>query len=367
MRLPELKIGRVRSRYPIIQGGMGVGISGAKLSSAVSEAGGIGIIASVAMGLYSRHFNGPSSYREANMKALAEDLEKAFESSSLGNIGTNCMVALTDYENMIRTSLENGAKIIISGAGLPLKLPEYAKEFPAVALVPIVSSAKAASLIFRRWENRYGRIPDGFVVETPNSAGGHLGAGFADVEKKEYSLEAVIPAIKELLLGTLGVDIPVIGAGGIWDRDDILRMFALGADGVQMATRFVCTEECDAPMEFKEKYLQADEENVVLLKSPVGLPGRGIKNEFVRKVESGESVHDGTCMVNCLVKCSYRDELKGFCIARALLEAKLGNVEEGIVFAGSNANRCERIVTVREIFNELTGEEGKPEGQRDGK
>ncbi len=357
MSLPELKIGKIRSKYPIIQGGMGVGISTYGLSSAVSEAGGIGIIASVALGLNSRHYNGPGSYREANMKALGEILDRALSLSSVGNIGTNCMVAITDYENMVRTSLEKGAKLIISGAGLPLQLPGYARDFPGVALVPLVSSVKAAALIYRRWEKKYGRVPDGFVVETPNDAGGHLGASFGEVGKDDYSLERVVPALKEMLLNDFGNDIPVIAAGGIWDRGDIDKILSLGADGVQMATRFVCTEECDAPIEFKRMYLKAHKDDVVLIKSPVGLPGRAIRNEFVEKIENDTLESDGKCFVNCLVKCSYRDAGEEFCIARALVNARMGHTREGIVFAGSNAKKCDEIITVKQLFRELTGEE----------
>ncbi len=357
MSLPELKIGKVRSKYPIIQGGMGIGISRSRLSSAVSEAGGIGIVASVALGIHSKHYNGPGSYREANMRALGDELERAFDLTSLGNVGTNCMVALTDYENMVRTSMEKGARLIISGAGLPLKLPEYGRDYPDVALVPIVSSVKAAVLIFRKWEKSYGRVPDGYVVETPNSAGGHLGANFEQVGKESYSLERVIPGIKEIFLGEVGIDIPVIAAGGIWDREDILKMLSFGADGVQMATRFVCTEECDAPFSFKSMYLNAEKGDVVLVKSPVGLPGRAIQNEFVRLAEKGKVNTDGKCTYNCLARCSFRDAKEGFCIARALVNSQKGLTEEGIVFAGSNAMKCDEIISVKQLFRELTGEE----------
>jgi nitronate monooxygenase len=258
---------------------------------------------------------------------------------------------------MVLTSLEKGAKLIISGAGLPLKLPEYGKDFPDVALVPLVSSVKAAALVYRRWEKKYGRIPDGLVVETPNYAGGHLGATHEEVGKDDYSLESVIPSLKEMIVNEFGVDIPIIAAGGIWDREDIMRMFSLGADGVQMATRFVCTEECDAPPAFKGVYLNADKSDVVLVKSPVGLPGRAIRNEFVRMVEEGKINTDGKCTYNCLVRCSYRDAKKGFCIATALVNSEKGNTEEGIIFAGSNALKCNEIISVKQLFRELTGEE----------
>ena len=358
MPLPRLKIGQVESEYPIIQGGMGVGVSGGRLSAAVSEAGGIGIIATVAWGLNSKYFRGPSSYREANRLALSDELRHAFAASRIGNIGTNCMVAITDYESMVRTSLEGGAKIIISGAGLPLMLPSYAADFPSAALVPIVSTAKAAVLIVRRWERTHKRIPDALVVETPNTAGGHLGASYEDVGREELSLEVVVPQLKEMLRTELGMDLPVIAAGGVWDRADIERMLALGADGVQMATRFVCTEECDAPLAFKEVYIASSEEDVGLVRSPVGLPGRGVRTAFVRCLERGEYAEDEGCFVHCLQKCSYREAGTGFCIAKALQRSKAGDKNRGLFFSGSNAYRCKSITTVRRIFQELTAEDG---------
>lgn len=357
MSLPPLKIGSVTSRFPIIQGGMGVGISRSRLSAAVSEAGGIGVIASVALGINSPFYHGPASYREANMKALGSDITDALARSPVGNIGTNCMVAITDFENMVRTSLEKGAKLIISGAGLPMKLPEFAKDFPEVALVPIVSSVKAAKLIYKRWVKRHGKVPDGFVVETPNYAGGHLGAVHSEVGKEEYLLERVIPDLKEYIVKVIKEKIPIIAAGGIWDRKDIDGMMSLGADGVQMSTRFVCTVECDAPDSFKQAYLDAGEDDVVLVKSPVGLPGRGVRNPFVRQLEEGTHNGDGKCFVNCLIHCSYRDRGEGFCIAKSLAESQRGDAVGGLIFSGSNVPRCTEITTVKEIFQELTGED----------
>ncbi len=356
LSLPSLKIGQITAKYPIIQGGMGVGISGARLAAAVSEGGGIGVIAAVALGVTSPHFRRPSDYFEANKKALRDEIRRAFSLTKKGNIGVNCMVAVTDYEAMVRVSLEEGVKLIISGAGLPLSLPEYAKDYPDAALVPIVSSVKAAEIIIKRWEKKYGRVPDGFVVEAPSTAGGHLGAVHEEVDKEEYTLEYVIPRLKEILTGKYGLDIPVIAAGGIWDAADIRRMLSMGADGVQMATRFVCTFECDAPDSFKEMYLRADESDVVLIKSPVGLPGRGVRNPFVDNIEGGAGEKNG-CFVNCLVRCSFRESGEGFCIARALIKAKEGKVEEGLVFAGKNVSRCDEILTVEELMKKLVAEE----------
>ncbi|RMG60417.1 MAG: nitronate monooxygenase [Deltaproteobacteria bacterium] len=363
MPLPELHIGGLKAPIPIIQGGMGVGISGARLASAVSNAGGIGVIAAVALGITSPYFKKPSDYFEANVKALRDEIRKAFSLSRTGNIGVNCMVAITDYEAMVRTSLEEGVKLIISGAGLPLSLPEFARDYPDVALVPIVSSVKAAELIFRRWEKRYGRIPDAFVVEAPGAAGGHLGAGHGEVDDEEYTLEKVVPEMVRTFREKYGVDIPVIAAGGIWSGEDVRKALDLGASGVQMATRFVCTVECDAPDAFKQAYLDARPEDVVLVKSPVGLPGRGVRNPFSESLERGDEQEKG-CFVNCLVKCSFREKGEGFCIARALVRAKEGDAKGGLIFAGKNVSRCSEILTVEELMKRIVEEaEGKPTRQ----
>ena len=351
INLPVLKIGKHTPKYPVIQGGMGIRVSAHKLAGAVAKAGGVGTIASVALGLDSKHFTG-KNYFDANRLALTDEIHWARETAPDGIIAVNSLVALTDYEQMVRTTAEAGANVVISGAGLPLQLPEFTADFPDVALVPIVSSVKAASLIIRKWEKSCHRLPDAIIVEAPSTAGGHLGAKYDEVYSPDLTLEKVIPELVEFLEKEIKVDIPVIGAGGVWDREDMLKVFALGARGVQMGTRFVCTEECDAPASFKQMYIDSTPDDVTLVKSPVGLPGRAILNKFAKKLEEGAEFHN-TCLATCLKHCSYKVDKKGFCICTALSKAHKGNVDDGLVFCGSNAPRSTEISTVDAIFRDL--------------
>ncbi|PKK89345.1 MAG: nitronate monooxygenase [Candidatus Wallbacteria bacterium HGW-Wallbacteria-1] len=356
MNFPELKIGKWTARVPIIQGGMGVGISRAGLASAVASAGAVGIIATVGLGLISPNYRRPADYYPTNIQSLREELEFAKANSGDGIFGVNCMVAITDYEPMVRTAAEAGAKIIISGAGLPLKLPEYTKDFPDVALVPIVSSGKALTIITKKWEKSYGRIPDAVIIESPNFAGGHLGSDRESVGKIEFELENCVTDVVTESIKT-GYNIPVIAAGGIWDRQDIEKMFSYGASGVQMATRFVCTHECDAPMEFKQVYLNTESpDEIILVQSPVGLPGRAFKNlKFMTDpTKPNPDIAFQGCFLNCLKKCTMRDKGTGFCIARALERAARGDVNDGLVFMGSNAYKCDEIISVEELIRKLT-------------
>jgi nitronate monooxygenase len=354
MDYPTLKIGRHQPRYPLIQGGMGVKISGPRLAGAVARAGGVGTIATVGLAVDSPHYKG-RNYFDANVLALKDALAEARATAPEGVLAVNAMVALTDYEMHIRAACEGGTDLIISGAGLPLKLPEYTRDFPDVALVPIVSSTKAASLIIRRWEKQYGRMPDGLVVETPLHAGGHLGATkLEQVTDPALALEVVVPELNAFLRDEAGLDIPVIAAGGIWDRADMERAFAYGAKGVQMGTRFACTAEGDASDRFKQAYIDAKAEDVVIIKSPVGIPGRALKTPFVAKYLQGD-VTSKPCIANCLSHCSYRNDRSAFCIAQALVDAYLGDYENGLFFCGDNVTKCTRIETVDGIMGELFG------------
>lgn len=352
--LPVLTIGRHTPKYPLIQGGMGIRISASRLAGAVAMAGGIGTIASVGLGLGSKHFNG-NNYFEANKLALADELAQARRTAPDGVIAVNCIVALTDYEDMVRAAAEHGAQVIISGAGLPMQLPEYTKDHPEVALVPIVSSLKAAKLIIKKWEKSFGRIPDAFVVEAPGMAGGHLGARTEEVFSEELTLDKVVPELTAFLADEVKADIPVIAAGGIWSREDMLHAFGLGARGVQMGTRFVCTNECDAPEAFKQMYINATPEDVILVKSPVGLPGRAIRNRFSDRLAGG-SPKGHKCRYNCIKHCSFRAEKTGFCISTALCAAQEGSVDDGLVFSGSNSARCHEIVPVTSVIEDLFGQ-----------
>jgi len=326
-------------------------VSASRLAGAVAREGGIGVIAAVALGLSSPYYKKKSSYFAANKLALRDEIQAARRTAPDGIIGVNCMVAITDHEAMARTAAEYGADVIVSGAGLPLNLPSYTHDYPDCALLPIVSSAKAARLICRRWGHVHKRLPDALVVENPNTAGGHLGAKRQDLGNPIYNLETVIPEIVAYLDGE-GFDIPVIAAGGVWDRADIDHMRRIGSAGVQMATRFICTDECDAADLFKAQYLNRRPADVVIVDSPAGLPGRAVASPLVDRLEGHESVRM-QCFANCLRKCICRDEKDTFCIAYALDRAQRGDLEDGLFFTGTNLHRSERIVPVRDLLEEL--------------
>ncbi|HEY3281707.1 MAG TPA: nitronate monooxygenase family protein [Armatimonadota bacterium] len=352
--LPPLQIGDRVARVPIIQGGMGVGVSLSGLASAVARAGGIGVIAGAGLGLVVSPKG--ERFAENNLIVLRDEVQKAREMAPGGLIGVNLMVALTDYAEMCRTASEAGVDFIFSGAGLPLALPHFV-ENPSVKLVPIVSSGRAAGLISSAWKKKYSRIPDAFVVEGPK-AGGHLGFSRLQLQTMElYPIEQLLTDTLEAVRPyeeAAGRPIPVVAGGGVFDGADIARMIRLGASGVQMATRFVCTDECDADPAFKQAFLSAKPEDVIFVNSPVGMPGRAIRNVFLNRLEQGEKVHTTACPYHCLKTCD--PETKPYCIAIALNQARLGNLDQGLIFAGANVTKVTSIVPVAELMQELVTE-----------
>ena len=363
--LPILRIGEHESKYPIIQGGMGVMVSGPKLAGAVAAAGGVGTIASVGLAASAQEFDldkGAKAFNTQNNVVLAKYIKEAREKADGGIVAVNCMCALSDYDDLVRTSCESGADMIISGAGLPLKLPELAEDHPETALVPIVSSVKAAALIVGRWLKHYNRLPDAFVVETPNTAGGHLGArDAAQAMDESLSLEEVVPALVEYVK-ELGKKIPVIAAGGIWDGNDILKAIGWGASGVQMGTRFAATEEGDASDRFKQAYIDAKKEDIVIIKSPCGLPGRAIMSPLIERYLSG-ALEEAKCRAVCLSHCACRQLHETFCIADALISAYKGDWENGLFFCGSNVSKVNSIQKVKDLMNELLAGFAEPTPQ----
>ncbi len=346
--LPTLKIGDLEINPPIIQGGMGVRISMSNLAAAVANEGCGGVIASVCLGRF-EDLPG-SKFVEVNEEALRHEIRKA-RSMSQGVIGVNVMVALSNYENLVKASVEEGADLIISGAGLPLDLPKLAAG-KDTKLIPIVSSAKAFRIICKKWKKNFNKIPDGVVVEGVK-AGGHLGFSYNDIRHNTtLTLEEIVGEVVDTAK-SMGVDVPVIAAGGIFDGQDIARFLALGASGVQMSTRFVCTDECDAPDRFKQAYLNAKKEDITIISSPVGMPGRVIKNSFVERINRGETA-PYTCNFRCLRTCD--PKTAPYCIARVLANAADGNLEEAFVFAGSNAYRCNEIIPVKKLVEKLVKE-----------
>lgn len=351
----SLTIGKHTAAYPVIQGGMGVRISGGRLAGHVARCGGIGLVACAGLGLNSRHYDG-SNYFSADPQALTDEIHKAYEIAPDGIVGVNCMVATTNFDEMVRTACAAGAKVIVCGAGLPMNLPELTAEWPDVALVPIVSSAKAAELIVRKWLRGFGRLPDAVVVEDPETAGGHLGEKPENIGTGEYDQYATVRAVRDYFRDKHDVAVPVIAAGGIWDRADLLHALEQGADGVQMGTRFVTTEECDASDAFKRAYLDCAPEDIGLIMSPAGLPGRAIRAnvDTVRQRDVDLGVR---CPSGCLKKCLYKEKQERFCIVHALDRAQRGDTETGLIFCGSNAWKADRITTVQAIFDELFPEQ----------
>lgn len=346
-----MRIGKHEVRYPLIQGGMGVRISGYRLAGSVARCGGIGLVATAGIGLNSPHYKG-DNYFAAEPLALKDELARAYQIAPDGVIGTNCMVAVTDYAELVRASCEGGAKLVVSGAGLPMNLPELTADWPDVALVPIVSSVKAAELIARKWSKAYNRLPDAIVVEDPDTAGGHLGEKLENIGSGQYDQYATVRGVKDYFRDTWECSLPVIAAGGVWDRNDLLHALEQGADGVQMASRFVCTEECDADPAFKQAYLDCTRDDIGLLMSPAGLPGRALVAN-VEAIRERDLEMTPTCPTGCLRKCSYKSDGERFCIVHALDRAQRGDTETGLVFCGSNAWRAARIETVEDVFEEL--------------
>jgi len=353
----NLKIGNLTARLPIIQGGMGVGISLNGLASAVANEGGIGVISCAGIGLIYR--NTAKDYMEACIIGLREEIKKAKEKSS-GIIGVNIMMALTNFSDMVKTSIAEKADVIFAGAGLPLDLPKYLTEGCVTKLVPIVSSARAARIICEKWKTLYDYLPDLVVVEGPK-AGGHLGFKTNQIEDENFSIQQLIPeVVKEIAIfeEKYNQEIPVIAAGGIYTGEDMYNIMQLGAKGVQIASRFVTTNECDADIKFKETYIEAKEADVEIIQSPVGMPGRALKGEFLDKVRRGETAPK-SCPYNCLHTCDYKKV--PYCIIVTLYNAYQGKMDKGYAFAGSNAYRATKITSVKEIIEELVTDYNKAE------
>ena len=348
-----IKVGDKKSKYPIIQGGMGVGVSAHNLAGNVSKEGGIGIISTADIGYLEHDFE--KEPMKANLRAIGKEIRKAREIAGEDKIiGVNIMVALKNYSEIVKECVKQKVDLIISGAGIPKELPEYVKG-SNTKIAPIVSSFRCCKLIVGHWIKKYNYVPDMIVIEGPE-AGGHLGFKREELDentkpKLEDITTEVVHYIKEIEKET-GEDIPVISAGGIWDSKDIRKFLNLGASGVQMATRFVATDECDASIEFKEAYVKAKNEDIKIIKSPVGMPGRAINNNFIKKVETEKCKID-QCY-NCIKTCNIINS--PYCITKALINSVKGKVEEGLIFCGSNVSKIDKIVPVHDLIQELVCE-----------
>ena len=373
--LKPLKIGNLVAKHPVIQGGMGVGVSLSSLAGAVAKAGGIGIISTAQIGFKDQDFG--KNPMAANLRAIHSELKKAREKAPQGILGFNIIVATKEYASYVKEAVKAGADVIISGAGLPIDMPKFVAEAEnenggsekkerRTMIAPIVSSVKSALVICRMWDRKYHTAPDFVVVEGP-CAGGHLGFSREQLAELGADTDHVAetfdePAYDKEIRGIIETvksfaekykkHIPVITAGGIFDHKDVLHQFALGAEGIQAATRFVTTEECDADIAYKEAYINAKEEDIVIVKSPVGMPGRAIKNKFLERVAQGP-VKVERCF-RCLEHCNPAET--PYCITKALINAAEGKIDEALLFCGSNAYRCEKIETVPEVMAALCGE-----------
>lgn len=353
----------IRGKYlplPILQGGMGVGVSLDRLAGAVAACGGMGTISTAVCGFDEPDF--AADPRGANLRSLAAQVRRAKEAAhGAGLVAINAMVATTQYAESVRTALRAGVDAVVCGAGLPRDLPAIAAEVPEsdAALAPVVSGGRAAGLICRLWDKHHHRIPDFIVLEGP-LAGGHL--GFSKEEAQEAQAGHPKP-LSDLLREVLeaiapyrdkyGQDIPVFVAGGISDGAEMARYMKEGAAGAQFATRFIATEECDAAPAYKQRLLDARDKDIAIVQSPVGLPGRALRSPLIERVEAGTQPPVERCM-KCLSACDYKTA--PYCISRALIAAVRGDWENGLFFCGAGAGKVHRLSTVRAQMEQIMNE-----------
>ena len=355
--LKGIKIGKYCIEKPIVQGGMGVGVSWDQLAGTVSKNGGLGTISGICTAYYDnlkyckKVVNGRPIGAEAlnSKEAMMEIFKNARKICGDKPLACNILHAMNDYSKVVEYAIEAGANIIVTGAGLPLELPKLVENHPDVAIVPIVSSGRALKIICKKWKAA-GRLPDAVIVEGPKS-GGHQGVKAEDLFLSEHQLENIVSEVKEER--DKWGDFPIIAAGGIWDNDDIQKIMELGADAVQLGTRFIGTYECDASEEFKNILINAKKEDIVIVKSPVGYPGRAIKTNLIKNLKADDQ--SIKCYSNCVAPCNIGEGARkvGFCIANCLGDSYNGKVDTGLFFSGENGYRVEKLVTVENLINEL--------------
>ncbi|MDF2803882.1 MAG: Enoyl-[acyl-carrier-protein] reductase [Anaerocolumna sp.] len=346
--MKPLKIGDLTARLPIIQGGMGVGVSLSSLAGTVSSYGGIGVISTAQIGFTEPDFD--KNPLEANLRMVGEHIKRARKLAPNGILGVNIMVATQNYARYVKEAIKNGIDIIISGAGLPTDLPEIAKN-SKTKLIPIVSSLKAAKVIYKLWDKKDKVAPDALIIEG-HKAGGHLGFSYEQLENPDYiSYEEEITEIVHLTKEyeeKYGKEIPVIMAGGVLNKEDMEHYFNLGIKGIQVATKFVTTTECDVHNNYKQAYINSNKEDIMIIKSPVGMPGRAIRNNFAEQVLTGR-IPVKKCH-NCIKSCIPAQT--PYCITDALINAAKGNMEEALIFCGANAYLEKKIRTVKDVLSD---------------
>jgi nitronate monooxygenase len=346
MKLPKLKIRNLESKYPIIQAGMGVRVGNSTLSSETIKLGGFGTIASVGLGDIEKS---KTDFVEESNRVLVEEIHRARRvSQNCGPLGINVMVALSNYEATIRAAVKEGIDFIISGAGLPIVLPEYVGDAD-IALIPVISSGRALKVVLAAWKRKYNRAPDAVIVEGP-LCGGHLGFSMALLEEPDTcSLEILYKDVKDLL-DEYEYDIPIIAAGEVSSREDVEACLEIGYNGVQIGTYFIATMEAGMDVESKRVFVDAKPEDVVLIKSPVGLPVRVLKTPLVERVLAGKR-EKFACPYRCLRTCDPRKV--PFCIAKALLSTWSGDVDNGLYMTGCNVDAITRIQPLKNFFDSL--------------
>lgn len=356
MKINSLNIGDITLKYPIFQGGMGIGVSLGRLAGAVAKEGGAGTISAAQIGFWEEDFD--ENPFGANLRAMEKELNKARTIAPDGFIGFNIMVAMKNYEQYVKRAAEIGADFIVSGAGLPVELPEYVKNYN-IKIAPIVSTEKSAHVILNYWSKKHDRMPDFIVIEGP-CAGGHL--GFTKDQLDIFNETAYEAEVKKIIAKVKEFEalycqkIPVVLGGGICNKTQAAKAFVLGADAIQVATRFVTTEECDADDAFKMSYINAKKDDIVIVKSPVGMPGRAIMNPFMKRVSAGEKVSPKKCR-GCLRKCNPAEI--PYCITEALINAAKGNVDEALLFCGANAYKAEKIEKVKDVIDSFFGNDDR--------
>ena len=348
MNIKPLIISNLVAKIPIIQGGMGVGVSLSNLAGNVAKCGAIGVISGAHAGYMEEDFE--TNTLDANLRGLTNHIKKAKEISSNGIIGVNLMVAMNNYAEHVKASIEAGADLIISGAGLPLTLPSLTKD-SSIKIVPIVSSSKAAKVILSYWKKHFNRTADAIIVEGP-LAGGHLGFKANKLEEEIINFDNnLLKIIKEVNIfeSEFEVNIPIIVAGGIFSHEDILKYINLGANGVQVASRFVATYECDAHDNFKKAYLNCKKEDIKITISPVGMPGRAIDNKLLEKLNI-DKIKITKCY-NCLIPCNPKET--PYCITSALINSVKGDMDNGLIFCGENTHKINKMYFVKDLIDEL--------------
>lgn len=354
-----IKIKNKELKKPIFQGGMGVGVSLSGLASAVAKAGGAGTISAAQIGFLDPEFD--KDPFEANLRAIKSEFDKARKISKDGIIGFNIMVAMQHYEEYVRAAVKAGTDFLVCGAGLPVDLPkivakameEMDQSVEAPALAPVVSTEKSARVIFRYWEKKHHCAPDFVIIEGP-LAGGHL--GFAKDQLSYYTFDVYEKEVRNIIkvcreyAARFNKEIPVVLAGGISTKEAADHAFSLGADAIQAATRFVTTYECDASDAFKKAYLDASKEDIILIDSPVGLPGRAVRNKFSDTIMSGGRIAPVRCR-GCLKNC--RPDKIPYCITDALITSVTGDAKNGLVFCGADAWRCDHLEYAEDVIESL--------------